>query len=93
MVNPYAAKQTKELDDNSQSKKDRKNPKVIAKPVIEGSYQNEDDPIGKLVHDFDCTESADVIYPILAKQIHYYKETEGGRVTMCKAVEEFAEKK
>ena len=51
-----------------------------------------DDPIGKLVHDFDCTESSDVIYPILAKQIHYFKETEGGRATMCKAVEELAEK-
>lgn len=60
---------------------------------VNGSYQNEDDPIGKLVHDFDCTESADVIYPILAKQIHYYKETEGGRAIMCKAVEEFAEKR
>lgn len=59
---------------------------------VNGSYQNEDDPIGKLVHDFDCTESSDVIYPILAKQIHYFKETEGGRATMCKAVEELAEK-
>lgn len=35
---------------------------------------------------------SDVIYPILAKQIHYFKETEGGRATMCKAVEELAEK-
>ena len=59
---------------------------------VNGSYQNVDDPIGKLVHDFDCTESSDVIYPILAKQIHYFKETEGGRATMCKAVEELAEK-
>lgn len=38
MVNPYAVKQTKELDDNSQSKNDRKDPKVIAKLVIEGRY-------------------------------------------------------
>ena len=59
---------------------------------VNGSYQNVDDPIGKLVHDFDCTESSNVIYPILAKQIHYFKETEGGRATMCKAVEELAEK-
>ena len=36
MVNPYAVKQTKELDDNSQSKNDRKDPKVIAKLVTEG---------------------------------------------------------
>ncbi len=59
---------------------------------VNGGYQNEDDPIGKLVHDFDCTESADVFYPVLAKQIHYFKETEGGRTTMCKAMEELAEK-
>lgn len=46
---------------------------------VNGSYQNGNDPIGKLLHDFDCKESEDVIYPILAKQIHYYfKETEGG---------------
>ena len=31
-------KQTKELDDNSQSKNDRKDPKVIAKLVTEGRY-------------------------------------------------------
>lgn len=60
---------------------------------VNGSYQNEDDPIGKLVHDFDCTESSDVIYPVLAKQIHYYKETEGGRSIVCKAVDELAEKR
>ncbi len=60
---------------------------------VNGSYQNEDDPIGKLVHDFDCKESSDVIYPILAKQIHYYKETEGGRSIVCKAVDELAEKR
>lgn len=59
---------------------------------VNGSYQNEDDPIGKLVHDFDCKKSADVFYPILAKQIHYFKETEGGRSIVCKAVEDLAEK-
>lgn len=28
----------------------------------------------------------------MAKQIHYFKETEAGRSIMCKAVEELAEK-
>lgn len=45
---------------------------------VNGNYQNEDSPIGKLVHDFDCKKSEDMFYPILAKQIHYFKETEGG---------------
>ena len=46
MVNPYAVKQTKELDDNSQSKNDRKDPKVIAKLVIEGRYSTPYTPDG-----------------------------------------------
>lgn len=37
MVNPYAVKQTKELDDNSQSKNDRKDPKVIAQAGYRGT--------------------------------------------------------
>ena len=38
LVNPYHVKQTKELDDNSPTKNDRKDPKTIAKPVSEGRY-------------------------------------------------------
>ena len=38
IVNPYAVKQSKELDDNSQTKSDRKDPMVIAKLVTEGRY-------------------------------------------------------
>ena len=30
---------------------------------------------------------------MLAKQVKYFKETEGGRKDMCKAVEELAEKR
>ena len=37
-VNPYAVKQTKELEDNSQLKDDRKDPKVIANLVKDGNY-------------------------------------------------------
>ncbi len=38
MVNPYHVKQTKELDDNNQTKNDSKDPKVIAKLVLEGRF-------------------------------------------------------
>ena len=38
MVNPYHVKQSKELDDNNQTKNDRKDPKVIAKLVLEGRF-------------------------------------------------------
>ena len=37
-VNPYAVKQTKEVEDNSQDKNDRKDPKLIANLVKDGNY-------------------------------------------------------
>lgn len=38
MVNPYHVKQSKELNDNNQTKNDRKDPNVIAKLVLEGRF-------------------------------------------------------
>ena len=38
MVNPYHVKQIKELDDNSPKKTDFKDPKTIAKLVVDGRY-------------------------------------------------------
>ena len=38
MVNPYHVKISKEMDDNSQTKNDRKDPKTIAKLVVDGRY-------------------------------------------------------
>ena len=38
LVNPYHVKQCKELDDNHPSKTDNKDPKTIAKLVIDGRY-------------------------------------------------------
>lgn len=37
-VNPYHVKQSKEMDDNSPRKTDNKDPKTIAKLVVEGRY-------------------------------------------------------
>ena len=37
-VNPYAVKQTKEVEDNSQMKDDRKDPKLIANLVKDGNF-------------------------------------------------------
>lgn len=38
LVNPYHVKRSKELDDNHSSKSDRKDPKTIAKLVLEGRF-------------------------------------------------------
>ncbi len=46
-VNPYHVKSSKELDDNSPSKSDRKDPKTIAMLVKDGRYQIPYIPKGK----------------------------------------------
>lgn len=45
-VNPYAVKQTKEIEDNSQDKNDRKDPKLIANLVKDGNYGMPYLPVG-----------------------------------------------
>ncbi len=60
---------------------------------VNGSYKNDNDPIVKLMHDFRCLSSVDMFYPILAKQVKYFKETEGGQEIMCQVFEDLAEKR
>lgn len=60
---------------------------------VNGSYKDDDDPIGKLMHDFRCVNSVDMFYPVLAKQVQYFKESEGGLNIMCQVFEELAEKR
>ncbi len=36
---------------------------------VNGSYKNEDDPIGKLMHDFRCTSSIDMFYDELKNTV------------------------
>ena len=60
---------------------------------VNGSYKGDSDPVGKLMHDFRCLSSVDMFYPILAKQLKYFKETEGGQDIMCQVFEDLAEKR
>ncbi len=55
---------------------------------VNGSYKDDEDPIGRLMHDFRCTSAVDMFYQELAKSVKYFKETEGGRNKVCKAMEE-----
>ncbi|MCI8993620.1 MAG: hypothetical protein HFG80_13035 [Eubacterium sp.] len=57
---------------------------------VNGSYKNNSDPVGKLMHDFRCSSSVDMFYPILAKHVKYFKETEGGQSVMRKTFRELA---
>ena len=49
--------------------------------------------LGKLMHDFHCTEAKDMNYKLLADRVRYFKETQKGRDTMCAIVEEYAAEK
>ena len=43
--------------------------------------------LGKLMHDFSCTDPADMRYPVLADRVRYFKEDTKGVATMCRAME------
>ena len=48
--------------------------------------------VGRLIHDLLCRDAADMYFDVLRKRVNEFKKSEEGRLTMCEAVEEFAEK-
>lgn len=54
---------------------------------VNGKYRGNDE-IGKLMHDFSCTNPDDMNYEILAKRARYFKQDEKGVATMCKIMED-----
>jgi conserved hypothetical protein (putative transposase or invertase) len=58
---------------------------------VNGAY-DDDSEIGKLMHDFRCTQASEMIYSLLAEKTRYYKENPKGVVEMCKAMEEMRNK-
>ena len=61
MVNPFSVKKIKELDDNSPKKTDAKDPKTIAKLVIDGRYSIPYTPEGIFAEIRDLVYSRDRI--------------------------------
>lgn len=55
---------------------------------VNGQFRDLNHPVGRLMHDMNCT--ADILNPLLAQEVRYLKETEGGRTQMCRAFEEIA---
>ena len=51
-----------------------------------------DDALGRLMHDFDCSDAAEMYFDVLKRRVSQFKNSDEGRRIMCKAVEEFAEK-
>ena len=58
---------------------------------VNGEFQNLDHPIGKLIHDFKCKNASDMLNPLLAEEVRYLKETEGGKGQMSRILEEMRE--
>ncbi|MCD8249409.1 MAG: PD-(D/E)XK nuclease family transposase [Lachnospiraceae bacterium] len=56
---------------------------------VNGEYENSD-PVGKLMHDFRCTDAENMNYEQLATRVRYFKESERGREHMCKIFEDVA---
>ena len=54
---------------------------------VNGAYRG-DTPIGKLMHDFACTNPADMNYKTLADRVRFFKESKEGVTIMCKAIED-----
>ena len=54
---------------------------------VNGKYRGNDE-IGKLMHDFSCTEPDDMNYEALAKKARYFKQNEKGVAAMCKIMED-----
>ncbi|MDO4962036.1 MAG: PD-(D/E)XK nuclease family transposase [Eubacteriales bacterium] len=59
---------------------------------INGAYRGNDE-IGRLMHDFSCSNPDDMINQDLAGKARYYKETEEGVEAMCKAMEDMRNEK
>ncbi len=54
---------------------------------VNGKYRGNDE-VGKLMHDFSCTDPDDMNYEALAKRARYFKRDEEGVAAMCKMLED-----
>ena len=60
---------------------------------VNASYQNVETTLGRLIHDFMCSQSSDMLCEPIAKVTYKYKNTPEGVDYMCKAVEEYGLKR
>lgn len=46
--------------------------------IYVNSQIKDETALGKLMHDFSCTNAKDMYYEVLADRVHYFKEDEKG---------------
>ena len=56
--------------------------------IYVNSQIKDESALGKLMHDFFCTDAKDMFYPVLANRVQYFKQDAKGVATMCRAMEE-----
>ena len=56
--------------------------------IYSNASMQDETPLGKLMHDMLCNDPDDMYYEVLRKRVSYYKRQEGGKRTMCEALEE-----
>ena len=54
---------------------------------VNGEYRGDSD-LGKLMHDFNCTDAEDMYFDLLAEKTRYLKENPKGVNEMCKVMED-----
>lgn len=54
---------------------------------VNGAYRD-DTPVGKLMHDFSCTNPDEMHYALLADRVRFFKESKEGVAIMCKVIED-----
>ena len=54
---------------------------------VNGSYKG-NDPIGRLIHDFNCSDPDKMHYGLMAERARYLKENQRGVKKMCKIMED-----
>ena len=55
---------------------------------VNGADKNASTELGKLMHDFFCTDPDDMHFKALADKVRYFKEDEKGVAAMCKVMED-----
>lgn len=60
--------------------------------IYVNSQIKDETALGKLMHDFFCTDATEMYYSTLADRVRYFKEDTKGVANMCRAMEEMRNK-
>ena len=56
--------------------------------IYVNSQMRNETALGKLMHDFSCTNPSDMYYGVLADRVRFFKESKEGIAVMCKVMED-----